>query len=381
MNIYFVGLSGVPYSSRACDIRLCAFANLFAKKHSVTILNRFSNNSSVLNNLLDDNVKIKEVVKKRKVTGILRILLFLLSILKEPFLILNFNSSRKIDVLHVYTGHFFDFLIYKFIGSCINAKVIYQYVELRSAKPCPTIYHKLNAYLCDNWGAKFWDASICISNYLEENAKLVSRNIYTIKVTPICDFTFFESIAAKKVDKPYLLFCGSAAYFEVIQLIINSYRTSTVSYKASLKLVLSGKENKLRKIREQYPDLEILSNLDYKELIAYYKGAVGLFIPLRDTLEDIARFPNKICEYLASHGLIITTQIGEVPYYFNDKESAVIATAFDVESLSKSLDWIVDNADIIGYIKEKAYQTGLSHFDIKANEIRLEEFLQKVCSK
>lgn len=381
MNIFFVGLPGVPYSSRACDIRLCAFANLFAKKHSVTILNRFSNYTNHMNNLLVDSVKVKEIVQQKKVAGILRILLFMWSVLKEPFLILSFNHKNKIDVLHVYTGHFIDFLIYKFIGSCIKAKVIYQYVELRSAKSRSTIYHKLNAYFCDNFGAKFWDASICISNYLEKNAKLVSKNIPTIKVTPICDFSLFETITAKTVDGPYLLFCGSVAYSEVIRLIISSYRTSKISEKASLKLVLSGKENKLNEVKEQNPDLEILSSLDYKELIAYYKGAVGLFIPLRNTLEDTARFPNKICEYLASHGLIITTQTGEVPYYFKDKETAVIASAFNVESVTKSLDWIADNADEIEYIKEKAYQIGLSYFDLKANEIRLEDFLQKVCSK
>ncbi|WP_455584548.1 glycosyltransferase [Bacteroides sp.] len=381
MNIFFVGLSGVPYSSRACDVRLCAFANLFVKKHSVTILNRFSSKTNRANNQLADSVDVREVVEKKGASGILRILLFIWSVLKEPFLILILNHKNKIDVLHVYTGHFLDFLVYKFIGSCIKAKVIYQYVELRSAKPRRTIYHKLNAYFCDNFGAKYWDASICISNYLEEKAKNVSKDIPTIKVTPICDFSFFEGIEAKKIDEPYLLFCGSAAYFEVVQLVISSYRTSKINQQASLKLVLSGKDTKLNEIKQQYPDLEILSNLDYKELIAYYKGAIGLFIPLRDTLEDIARFPNKICEYLASYGLIITTQTGEVPYYFEDKKTAVIASVFNVESVVENLDWIADNTDKIESIKERAYQVGLSYFDLKANENRLEDFLQKVCRK
>lgn len=381
MNIFFVGLSGVPYSSRACDIRLCAFANLFVKKHSVTILNRFSSNSNSNNNFLDNNVVIKEIVNKRKASAVLRILFFIWSVLKEPFVILNLNRKNKIDILHVYTGHFGDYLIYKFVGACINAKVIYQYVEFRSAKPRRTFYHKLNAYLCDHFGAKFWDASICISNYLEKKAKQVSENIPTIKVTPICDFSFFEGIEAKKTDKPYLLFCGSAAYTEVVQLIIHSYRTSNISKENALKLVLSGNDNMLSDIRTQNPDLEILSNLDYKELIAYYKGAIGLFIPLRDTVEDVARFPNKICEYLASHGFIITTQVGEVPYYFNDKDTAVIAPDFSVESVSKCLDWIADNTNEIESIKEKAYRIGLSYFDLKTNEIKLEDFLQKVCNK
>ena len=43
MKIFFVGLSGVPYASRACDIRLDSFALLFQKcGYDVTVLNRYS---------------------------------------------------------------------------------------------------------------------------------------------------------------------------------------------------------------------------------------------------------------------------------------------------------------------------------------------------
>lgn len=379
MNILFVGLPGVPYSGRACDVRLCAFANIFAKKHTVTILNRFSSFVGEEDHFLTREVNVVEIVKKKNVSGIMRKLLLVWSILKEPFVILALNRKYKINVLHVYTGHFFDFLAYKLIGSCIGAKVIYQYVEFRMAKPCPTIYHKLNAYLCDKWGAKFWDASICISNYLEKNAKHVSKNIPTIKISPICDFSLFENIKPKLANTPYLLFCGSVGYSEVIQIIIDSYNQSRMSRQVSLKLVLSGTKNQMDIIQKKNPHIEILSNLDYSELIAYYKGAVGLFIPLRNTVEDIARFPNKICEYLASHGIIITTQIGEVPFYFKDNESAVIASDFDVDAMVEKLNWMADNADALENIRVKAYQVGLTYFDLKSNEKILENFLQNVC--
>ena len=42
----------------------------------------------------------------------------------------------------------------------------------------------------------------------------------------------------------------------------------------------------------------------------------ALLIPLRNTIQDIARFPNKLSEYVGVSGLIITTDVGEIKDYF-----------------------------------------------------------------
>ena len=64
-------------------------------------------------------------------------------------------------------------------------------------------------------------------------------------------------------------------------------------------------------------------------------------IPLKNTIEDIARFPNKISEYTAAHGLIVTTNFGEVPYYFKDGDNAIVANECSVSSISHKLDELV----------------------------------------
>ena len=52
---------------------------------------------------------------------------------------------------------------------------------------------------------------------------------------------------------------------------------------------------------------------------------MGLLIPLDpNSLADIARFSQKIAEYVSTSRPIITSNVGEIPYYFKDKENAII---------------------------------------------------------
>lgn len=151
MKIVFVGLAGVPYAGRACDSRLANMANLLAEKASVEILNRYSSiRDDVLSGIkLSDDVLCDEIIKPRKTSGIATFLFYVLSLLIEPFSILESHKREKVDWLHLYTGHYIDFVIYRVIAKLIGAKIVYEYVEYRSEKPAYGLYHKINNYLCD----------------------------------------------------------------------------------------------------------------------------------------------------------------------------------------------------------------------------------------
>ena len=115
-------------------------------------------------------------------------------------------------------------------------------------------------------------------------------------------------------------------------------------------------------------------------LISYFKGAQYLLIPLRDTLSEIARFPNKICEYIASNGVFVSTNIGEISYYFKDGENAIIANSFCVESFVE----VFNNIDSGGYDRESlqrnAYELGFELFCMDAYEDDLNLFLSNLFS-
>ncbi|MDO5665376.1 MAG: glycosyltransferase [Bacteroidia bacterium] len=386
MNIVFTGLSGVPYKKRAADARLLAFAETFATSgNEVAILNRMPvvNDSEKKDVTISaDNIKIIELFKRKSPVSnsLAFVIYFLFSYLVEYRWFIKNNREKKIDFIHLYSGHYFDFLHYSLIAKLIGAKLIYQYVEVRTAKNTKGAYHKLNSYLVDNYGYRLFDGVISISDYISDLLNKQSSQLPVVKVPPICDISYFDNISSENKtegEDECILFCGSAGYLEPIQLIIDSYKASKLNPGIKLYLVLSGTEQLLDKIRVQLTDsIKILNSLPYAELVKLYVSAKALLIPLRNTIEDTARFPNKISEYTASGGLIITTDFGEIKNYFKDNESALIAEDFTVPAYTRKLNQIVENSDIKNEeIRNNAYNICLKHFDKKAYKGILQEFL------
>ena len=380
MNIVFVGLSGVPYSKRACDSRLVAMANLLSATEYVVVLNRYSAKKEILTSVgLNPEVKIEEIIAPKRTPKYLTVLMYLLSLICEPFALLSLQKKRPIDYLHVYSGHFFDFVLYYIVSRFLGAKVIYEYVELRSEKmQHPNVYHRVNNWLCEKYGPFLWDSCIVISDFLEQEVKKINPNLPVIKVTPLCDFDQYESNEQTvEIEESYFMFCGSAGYFDVVKMIIDSFNRSIAKNKRKLLLVLRGNNEQIRKVREYDNTIRILLDLPYDKLIAYYKHAFALLIPLRDSLEDAARFPNKVCEYTASHGLIVTTNFGEMKCYFKDGKNAIVAEAFSVDSLVKCIDNIENGKYDLSRIKDNSFRTGKENFSIHAYREKLPTFLKQ----
>lgn len=378
MKIVFVGLSGVPYAGRACDSRLANIANLLAEDATVEILNRYSSLSrELLSGIeLSDKVKCTEIVTPQNTKGVSTLFRYVLSLLKEPFAIIKSHKKEKVDWLHLYTGHYIDFLMYRLIAKLIGAKIVYEYVEYRSEKPASGLYHKINNYLCDFHGAKLWDSCIAISNYLKDVAMKVNPKLSVFKVTPIGDFNLFDANnEAVDINDDYVMFCGHAGYFDVVKFIIDSFNASEICKTNKLLLVLGGNSEQVERVQKYDNNCIIKSKLPYDELIALYKHAFALMIPLRDTVEDVARFPNKICEYTAAHGLIITTSNGEMQYYFKNGENAVMADECTVSAISHRLDEVARGNYDINKIRENAYQTGVENFSMAAYKESLYAFL------
>lgn len=368
----------------ASDTRLAFFANLLSEENTVTIVNRYASKKQLNtgNISLNEKVIVRDILNSKDSNGIKTIFLLLLSVFCEPFCLLKINRKQHIDILHVYSGHYIDFLCYWVISRLIGAKVVYQYVEYRSKIVRSGLYHKVNGYLCDFQGAKLWDGCISISTFLQDKAFEVKKGLKQIKVTPLCEFRLFDNIkTAKTIGNPYLLFCGSVRYKEPLELIIESYQNSVLKEKCKLVLILSGPDNDINRIKQEHPDYIVTSRIPYSELIEYYKGASILLIPLRSTIQDIARFPNKICEYTASHGAILTTNNGEIRYYFKDGENAIVADEFAVNSFREKMDDIANGKYNLELIRKNAYILGRQNFSIIAYREPLNLFFNNLLKK
>ncbi|MFT3680269.1 MAG: glycosyltransferase [Ferruginibacter sp.] len=159
-------------------------------------------------------------------------------------------------------------------------------------------------------------------------------------------------------------------------------------YSGYLKLIIgtSDPEN-LNSIRDTIAankygsNIVLLSGIPYTDLIANYKGADLLLIPLRDTIQDTARFPHKISEYTAAGKPLISTNIGELKYYFEDNNSAILANEYTMDAYIQCLEKALKEEGKLKKIGENGYQVGRNNFHYQANIIPLKGFFEMLCKK
>jgi glycosyltransferase involved in cell wall biosynthesis len=174
------------------------------------------------------------------------------------------------------------------------------------------------------------------------------------------------------------MFCGSAAYFEVVKIVVDAYNSSVISRQYSLVLIIAGNESQLKMVRDYAPNAVLMTKLPYEELVRAYNRAKVLLIPLRDSIKDISRFPNKVCEYAASKSVIVTTKYGEPAHFFEDKKSALIADDYSSTAIAEQLDWIATHPSEIESIVMAGYNVGLMNFELSAHKSRCKSFIESL---
>ncbi len=150
---------------------------------------------------------------------------------------------------------------------------------------------------------------------------------------------------------------------------------------SNLKLIINGSD-KDRQLVYQYAlsqggndRIQIMHSLTTEQLNHIFCNSSALLIPLQSNYKpDVARFSQKIAEYLASGKPIVTTNVGEIPIYFEDRKNAYITT-FDELQFSNILDEILSNTDCANTIGIAGRELGIKEFDSKKIATNLSLFI------
>ena len=301
----------------------------------------------------------------------------------ELRLLFSLAREKKIDAAVLYTAHFSVLLYYRFWSKLLGFSMIMNYVEYRSAFRTTSIKKKLSWFLTDHFAPKLVDGILPISEFLIEHVKQQSSTPY-LKVPTLCDFSRYSYLEQTDDFPRYLLYCGSAAYYEVANFIIASFELLEDAPDVFLYLIINGWPHQIEKVDqriEQSPKSSLIktfsgvSNEDYSRLLFQ---AEGLLIPLRPTVQDTARFPNKVGEYVASGNPMVTTQVGEIAYYFEDGVSAFMAEDYEEKSFAQKMQYLIHHPGEAQAVGKRGQQIGQLEFDYKANGEKMLDFLNRM---
>ena len=385
MYIIHIGVSGFPSNSAPIQRILLTLKGLKILGLNPLVINKHSINIVKYNKInRQDGIPFvfTSLTYNRPKSFIFRNINRLSGVFGEGILLIK--KRKKLHTAILYTPSFGELVYYRILSKLLGFKMIIQYVELRSSiSDRSSFFNKLNDNLFDNKFYFFCDGVIAISDFLIKHVREKDKDMPIIKIPAMCDFAEFDKISPYK-GTPYLMYCGSIAYNEVIEFIIDLYyQLKTVNlYKGDLVLVISGQhEVNWQKIGikiNQYGLFEniiIKSNIPYPDLLSFYMGATVLIIPLRDTTQDIARFPHKIGEYTAARRPILSSDLGELAIYFKDGVSAILAKEYSIASYQEKLNEVLQLGNNLDKIGETGHDIGIRNFDFHAQTIHLKEFI------
>lgn len=301
---------------------------------------------------------------------------------KEFLILRKMAHEKNVDFAILSTKSFLSIILYYIYGKIFNFKIILNYVEYYSSIKNNkfNFIDNFNDILFDKFSSLFSNAVFPISTFLEKHVRKISPKKRIFKIPILTDFNKYQTVKVIEKQKNYFLFCGHASYKEVIKFIIDSYEIiANSSY--FLYLIINGYDSDKKELRDYVKSkkisnkINIFSNLTEDQLYSYYKNADGLLIPLRPTLQDEARFPHKIGEYLASGNPIISTDFGEVNYYFSDMKNMLIAKSYNPSLFAEKMKFIIDFPAESKIIGEKGKEIAMEKFDYQAIAEPLNEFL------
>lgn len=305
-------------------------------------------------------------------------------LVNEFVLLKKMKRQGELNYAILSTHSFYAVLYYTLLGKMFGFKTILNYVEYYSGirgkwfEPARWINNKLY----DDVGPRLVDAVFPISEFLIQHVEKVAPGKKYLKVPVLTNFERYDDCEVKQ-DQKYFLFCGAANYIEIVKFIIDSFVQLDHS-DVFLYLVVNGYDHYIQEIKNYIGNtthsdrIKLMSKLTNKQLNDQYKNAMALLIPLRPAFQDIARFPHKIGEYLASGNPVISTNYGEVAHYFKNMEQMLIAESYETKLFAEKMQFVIDNPCEVKKIGIQGRTMALVNFDYNVYGKKIIHFLDQM---
>jgi glycosyltransferase involved in cell wall biosynthesis len=387
-SIVFLGFSDFPYGLAEAQKIILISKSLHIKGNVVTVISR--NGTYAKNSFPDLQAQgIYENIHYNYVSGschrnesfLKRRWFEQKGKINEFRLLKKMKKENNLDFAILSTRSIYLVAYYRLLSKMLGFKVILNYVEFYTSikKEKYQIGKRFNDYLFDNYAPALSHMVFPISEFLIKQCQKRSPSKPFLKIPPITDFSRYQNIELLETEK-YFLFCGYAGYKEIILFIIDAFELiHDPSY--YLYLVINGSESDMQ-IIENYilksskkENIKAFSMLSQDILFTYYKNAKALLIPLRPTFQDIARFPHKTGEYLASGNPVISTNYGEIKNYFSDMKNMLLAETYDVKLFAEKMQFVIDHSEQSKKIGKAGMELASKLFDYRSKAEELDLFL------
>lgn len=191
-------------------------------------------------------------------------------------------------------------------------------------------------------------------------------------VNMFVDVKRFEGVSKSKVAEKYIAYCGNASNTkDGVDRLIESF-AKICDLHSNLKLYIIGKApnsgiyNANLQLSKK---LGIAERVVFTGLIPMEKmpqilmDASVLVLNRPNSLQALCGFPTKLGEYLMTGNPVVVTNVGDIPLFLKDGESAMLATNNDVDDFSSKLHWLLTNLKEASQIGQKGKAVAIEYFN------------------
>ena len=237
------------------------------------------------------------------------------------------------------------------------------------------------------------DGALAISSSLSwwarHEADRIGRRVLIAEVPIVVDA--YESSPTKQGGQPSssFVYAASHAYSGDRRFLLRAM-THVWRHHPDARLIVLGTELAELAVLARFEGLDGIVGdgrivakgyVTRSELLAQYRQAAALLVPLHDDIVSRARFPSKIGEYLASGRPVVTTQIGEIGRFLRDGETAFVAETPDVEEFAAKMVDALDDPASAARIGAAGRRVAEKHFQYDLHAERLHAFFKGIAER
>lgn len=295
----------------------------------------------------------------------------------------SFYQKKNNNYIILESPDYHIYLVYALLAKIYNYKII---VISHEWAPTITTIHPIKkpfTYLYTYTFGYYANGILPISEFIIKKIEHFKKPY--IKIPVIAEYNQITQHKHTK-NNNYFLYCVYAAYKRVIYQIIDAYIEYLKNNQTNIKLflILSGSKKQISIIQDyieqqgQNTNIIIKNKLPYKTLMDLYSNAVALIIPLDpNNQQDEARFSQKIAEYLSSGTPIISNNVGEIKYYFKDKQNIILCD-YNVNGFVNAFKWVSSYPEKARQIGINGFYLGRQEFDYRTVTKKLHTFIQNL---
>lgn len=221
--------------------------------------------------------------------------------------------------------------------------------------------------------------SKALSDFFESSG--VNHNKLQV-INMVVDESRFVNVKKQEGGDKYIAYCGNGANRkDGVDLLLKSFALiSEQCPKYKLYIIGKAPSNDSENYRLA-KELNIIDRVVFTgivpstEIPQLLKNAEILALARPNSLQNTYGFPTKLGEYLLTGNPVVITNVGDIPLFLKDKESALMSDCGDIEAFADNLLWAIKNPQQAKVIGERGKFLAQENFNYLKESKKIIDFI------